>query len=762
MVDLDAIIKLHVAGKVEEAAEGYALQLETSDPSPIAANNLAIILQKRARHDRAIQLFSQAIHLKPDYPEAYCNRANSFVALSRNLEAENDFKSALAYRPSYINAMRNYGALLAHSERYEEAYRLFSNAFELNTKDSGLLNNLLNVCLALENFRQAEEIVERVGGPESLTTFDLQMVWVSLLSELSGNQAAKEYLNTVVAHSDIEESRVMIAQATLSDDPDEKIECFKSALMITPTAIDALINLGICYLERKRFDLADKYLTQAMAQSTENAVAFLNLGVLRRKQGRKIEAIELFTRALRIEPQYSQALRNLGLISLGEGDPKIAADAFMKLIEKGEPETGNLGFLALAKQSICDWNDIKPLKDRLLNSIQEDMDVVDPFSLLAISGDAGVQKMAAIRSNSSEYPQTSDPLWAGEEYSHDRIRIAYLSADYHEHATSYLMAELFESHDKSQFETYAISFGKHSDGAMRQRLVKAFDHFIDVNDKTDREAAELMRELEIDIAIDLKGYTADARPGILSHRPCPVQAQYLGFPGTMGAPYIDYIIADDVIIPESHEQYYTEKVIRLPGCYQPCDSKQKIADRIPTRAEEGLPDDAYVYCCFNNNYKITPEIFDVWMEILKDVPDSVLWLYEGNAAAPPNLRKEAEKRGVDPSRLVFAKKKPIEEHLARHQLADLFLDTIPCNAHTTARDALIAGLPVLTIMGDTFASRVAASIGQTVLSGLVVATDFNEYQQIAIQRSLAPVGFKTYDPAGYTLDLESVYLRLMA
>jgi len=272
----------------------------------------------------------------------------------------------------------------------------------------------------------------------------------------------------------------------------------------------------------------------------------------------------------------------------------------------------------------------------------------------------------------------------------------------------------------------------------------------------------MMRELEIDIAIDLKGYTADARPGILSHRPCPVQAQYLGFPGTMGAPYIDYIIADDVIIPESHEQYYTEKVVRLPGCYQPHDSTQKISDRIPTRAEEGLPEGAYVYCCFNNNYKITPEIFDVWMEILKEVPDSVLWLYEGNAAAPPNLRKEAEKRGVDPSRLVFAKKKPIEEHLARHKLADLFLDTIPCNAHTTARDALIAGLPVLTIMGDTFASRVAASIGQTIESGMHVAPNLDKYKHVALQKPQMHVEFKPSDARRHVNYLEALFVQLMA
>ena len=243
----------------------------------------------------------------------------------------------------------------------------------------------------------------------------------------------------------------------------------------------------------------------------------------------------------------------------------------MKALELDPAIAYAKGYLAFCVAHACFWEGLPQLLDEIKADIEFEKRVIDPFSSVVLLNDPEVQNEAASIFTEDRFSESSDPLWAGEEYSHDRIRIAYLSADYHEHATSYLMAELFESHDKSQFETYAISFGKHSDGAMRQRLVKAFDHFIDVNDKTDREVAELMRELEIDIAIDLKGYTADARPGILSHRPCPVQAQYLGFPGTMGAPYIDYIIADDVIIPESHEQYYTEKVVRLPGCYQPCD-----------------------------------------------------------------------------------------------------------------------------------------------------------------------------------------------
>ena len=535
---------------------------------------------------------------------------------------------------------------------------------------------------------------------------------------------------------------------------------YREVLRLDPSHVKSVINLSLVCKRTQSAEEALKVIESALGRGISDVLLLSNYIGLLNDAGRFKKAYSVGVELLKTAPDDLNVVNNVATTLIGLRDfsaalhlidPELArgsnridlwyhsaialrginhfgevARRLVKVASMNLDYSLTLGYLVDARRQTCDWSNYQKLLDLLLDKIDQNQNVVDPFAFMAITQDPAKLKRVAELYCLEFYPPQA-PLWNGERYAHDRIRIAYLSADYHEHATAYLMAEFFEEHDANQFETYAISYGKPSDGAMRQRLVGAFDHFVDVQDKTDLEIAEMMRELEIDIAVDLKGYTAEARPGILAYRPCPIQAQYLGFPGTMGAPYIDYIIADDVIIPESHEQYYTEKVIRLPGCYQPYDSKQKISDRIPTRAEEGLPENAYVYCCFNNNYKITPEVFDVWMQILREVPDSVLWLYEGNSEAVLNLRKEAEVRGVDPSRLIFAKKKPIDEHLARHKLADLFLDTFPCNAHTTARDALQAGLPVLTMMGDTFASRVAASIGQEYESGVTVVANLDEY-----------------------------------
>jgi predicted O-linked N-acetylglucosamine transferase (SPINDLY family) len=300
------------------------------------------------------------------------------------------------------------------------------------------------------------------------------------------------------------------------------------------------------------------------------------------------------------------------------------------------------------------------------------------------------------------------------------------------------MAELFESHDKERFELFAFSFGPDSQDEMRQRVSRAFDRFIDVRFMSDMEVARMARELEIDIAIDLKGYTQDARPGIFSYRCAPVQVNYLGYPGTMGAEYMDYLIADKVLIPAESQTHYTENIVYLPHSYQVNDTKRVISDRTFTKAELGLPETGFVFCCFNNSYKITPTTFDSWMRILKAVEGSVLWLLEDSASATHSLQRQAQARGVQANRLIFAKRMPLSEHLARHRLADLFLDTLPYNAHTTCSDALWAGLPVLTLPGVSFAARVSASLLEAIELPELIAHSQADYEQLAIEFALNP------------------------
>jgi predicted O-linked N-acetylglucosamine transferase (SPINDLY family) len=338
----------------------------------------------------------------------------------------------------------------------------------------------------------------------------------------------------------------------------------------------------------------------------------------------------------------------------------------------------------------------------------------------------------------NKFPRCDPPVWQGERYDHKRIRIAYLSADFYQHATAFLMAGMFECHDKSRFDLTAISFGPNDNSAMRQRLQASFDRFMDCDRYDDHQIADLVRSLEIDLLVDLKGFTTDSRTGICARRPAPIQVNYLGYPGTMGAEYMDYIIADRVVIPEHQRGCYSEKIAYVPNSYQVNDTKRAIADTALTRAQAGLPDGMFVFCSFNNNYKITPAVFDCWMRMLQQVEGSVLWLLEDNARAADNLRKEAVARGVNAERLIFAKRLPLAEHLARHRLADLFLDTLPCNAHTTASDALWAGLPVLTCRGETFAGRVAASLLHAIALPELIATTLAAYEQMAIDLARHP------------------------
>ena len=385
----------------------------------------------------------------------------------------------------------------------------------------------------------------------------------------------------------------------------------------------------------------------------------------------------------------------------------------------------------------CDWSHYADSAAQIRTAVRRGELADVPFSFLMVSSDPAEQLQCAQRYSQDQYP-ARPPLWTGERYRHDRIRLAYLSADFHNHATAFLMAGLFEAHDRAQFECNAISFGPSVNDAMRGRLERAFDRFVDMRGASDAEIAAWLREHEIDIAIDLKGLTGGGRAGIFAYRAAPLQVGYIGYPGTVGAPWLDYIVGDPVVTPAGHESFYAERIVRLPESYQVNDSRRAIAAATPTRAEAGLPPDGFVFCCFNDNYKITPEIFAIWMRLLQRVEGSVLWLFEGNIDAAANLRRAAVGHGVDAARLVFAPRRELPEHLARQRLADLFLDTVPVNAHTTASDALWAGLPLLTCLGDAFAGRVAASLLQAVGLPELVAANLAEYEALALRLATSP------------------------
>ena len=394
---------------------------------------------------------------------------------------------------------------------------------------------------------------------------------------------------------------------------------------------------------------------------------------------------------------------------------------------------GALTDLMMAKAAVCDWRWLDEGIVRVTAAIRRGDKAVNPFGVLGLLDSPELQLACARQMVASEYPGGAKAAPAVGRSTSRKIRVGYYSADFHEHATAYLMAELFERHDRSQFEWFAFSYGPVSHDPMRARLRKSFDQFLDVRDRSDSDVAALSRQLGIDIAVDLKGFTRDNRLGIFAQRCAPVQVSYLGYPGTTGADYMDYVIADKTVLPPSLYPHFTEKPVLLPHSYQVNDSQRRISERVFTREEVGLPAQGFVFCCFNNNYKILPATFDAWMRVLQAVPGSVLWLLEDNAGAARRLKEQAQERGVDPQRLVFAQRLPLDEHLARHRLADLFLDTLPCNAHTTTSDALWAGLPVLTLLGNAFAGRVAASLLRAVGLPELVTTTPAEYEARAIE-----------------------------
>jgi predicted O-linked N-acetylglucosamine transferase (SPINDLY family) len=424
--------------------------------------------------------------------------------------------------------------------------------------------------------------------------------------------------------------------------------------------------------------------------------------------------------------------------------------------------------------SLCLWDDLEKHLDELTNKINNGEKVINPFHMLALIDDPEVQrKVAAIYAN-EKYPQ-SHVLSKIERYpKHNMIRIGYLSGDFHNHATMHLMAELFECHNKKKFELIAFSFGPDIQDQWRERVFLCFDQFVDVRLKSDREISSLARKMEIDIAIDLKGYTRNCRPNIFAEGCAPIQVSYLGYPGTMSANYIDYLIADHTLIPEDKQLHYSEKIVYMPNSYQVNVSKRSVSETSLLRHELGLPNTSFVFCCFNNNYKITPSTFTGWMRILAAVDDGVLWLFENNKDTAKNLKKEAMKFGINEDRLVFATHMSVEEHLNRIKQADLFIDTLPYNAHTTTSDALRMGLPVLTCMGNSFASRVAASLLNAINLPELITTTQEEYESLAIELATNPEKLKIikdklvnnlptaplYDTPLFTHHLESAYLTM--
>jgi protein O-GlcNAc transferase len=501
-----------------------------------------------------------------------------------------------------------------------------------------------------------------------------------------------------------------------------------------PDLVNARNALGTALVRQSRIEEALAVFLEAAKVDPRSVEANNNAGNVLGDLGRYEEAIPYLQRAIAAQPKLADTHYNLGMAlqSLKRHDEAINSLQTALGLAPRSPYT--LSYLLWNEMSICRWRELDARVDALRSQIRDGKMPAAPFTFLAVSHSAEEQRHCAALHVREKVPGRPAPLWQGPRYRHKKIRLAYLSADFREHPVAQLTAGLFERHDRARFEVFGISYGVDDRGAMRRRLMQGFDRFVDVLRLSDAGAAGALREAEVDIAIDLQGHTTRSRPGILAHRPAPVQVSYLGYPGTAGAEFIDYVIADAFVVPAEHKRFFSEQVIHLPDCFQVNDHQRVSVASVPTRAAERLPEKDFVFCCFNNTYKLNPWMFDIWMRLLREVPGSVLWLREEGSTAGRNLKDEARARGVEPARIVFARRLPaFADHLARHRLADLFLDTLPYNAHTTASDALAAGLPLLTCAGSAYAGRVAGSLLRTIGLPELITGSLQDYEALALK-----------------------------
>jgi predicted O-linked N-acetylglucosamine transferase (SPINDLY family) len=548
---------------------------------------------------------------------------------------------------------------------------------------------------------------------------------------------------------------------------DDAITLLNKALKQNPNDLTARGHHAHALMAAGRFEEALAAYDRLLAAQPGNFEANYNRGVILSQQQRFEESLTALDAALAIKPGVAAVFHNRGAVLAGLERYREAMQSYDRAVELDPdyfPSRANRTTVAL---NLSDWERVAR------TPIDEVAATAPPLTFLGYSQDKALQLQCAMGTIKTLVPMPLPRLWRGESYRHDRIRLAYVSADFREHAVAFQIAPLIEHHDRARFQVIGISTGPSDDSPIRARLMKGFDRFHDFAALNSDEIARRLREMEIDIAIDLGGHTGQARPQIFAHRPAPVQAVWLGFPGTTGAPFIDYLIADPIVAPLEDQPFFTERLVHLPHSYFPTDPARPTGTA-PSRADCGLPQNGFVFCAFNNNWKITRPVFEVWMRLLAAVPQSVLWLKQPATDARANLEREAAARGIDPARLVYAENVPLEIHLARHALADLFLDTLPYNAHATAADALGAGLPVLTCRGEAFAGRVAASLLEAVGLPELVTQNLEEYEARALELAQGPEKLNAikerlaqnlpasplFDTNSFRRDIEAAYVTM--
>jgi predicted O-linked N-acetylglucosamine transferase (SPINDLY family) len=692
------------AGRLAEAERVFREILRAEPDHGPAGSMMGLLRLQQDRAGEAVTFLAAVVRKQTD-PGTLINYGLALERTGRGEEALASFDRVLALHSNLFAAHYNRGNTLLGLSRAEEAVAAFDRALALDANAAAAHYN------RAEALRRLGRLSEALAGLERAEAL------------APGDPAIANSLGVVLRRL----NRI-----------DESLAAYGRALARDPDHADALYNRGLALAAagRTREALADQ--NRLLALRPRHAEALFSRASLLRELGQREAAVEDFGRVLALQPDNGDAhlIRAALLLELRRMREALSGfEAFAKL--RPEDPLG-VGGIAAAAGALCDWDRLAAIEPRIDACVMQGSPGLPLLNLMGWRDDPALLLQAARNAVAEWVPAMPPPLWRGKAWRHDRIRLTYVAADFRQHALAQLLSELIERHDRARFEVAAVAMGPDDGSAARARFETAFDRFLPVPDFDQRKAARLVRDLETDIAIDLGGHSADHLLRVFSQRPAPVQVNWLGFPGTIGAGFMDYILADATVLPFARQPFFTEKIVHLPDCYQPNDTRRPVGET-PSRAEMGLPDAGFVFACFNNSWKIGPAMFDIWMRLLRAVPGSVLWLLESNAGSNANLKRQAARRGVDPARLVFAPNVPLERHLARQRLADLFLDTLFYNAHTTGSDALWVGLPVLTCQGRSFAARVGASLLKAAELPELITTSLDEYEALALTLARDPV-----------------------
>ena len=716
----------HGRGEAEDALASMEAALIANPNAPAPQIYRGLLLEAFGRNNEAIGCYNRAIQIQPGMVEALVNRGSLHSRMGHHNHALADFESALTIKPDFVPALFNRGAALEQLERCEEALACYDRTLALQPGHIDAMGNRGGALRALKRPHEALAAFERLleAQPNSAMAHYNRGVALMDLNRVSEalsafNRALEIDSSLAVAHGNRATALNALGRG------EEALAAYDRA----PQDFTTLSEKGELLHDLQRFAEALTVYDAALAIQPD-AIIMRNRGGVLQNMGRMEEARAAYDAALTLNPDLVEALSNRAQLVWQHFKEHDAAIIDLEKLVKIDPYRDfAVSHLLHLRMLGADWHDYAELLKQTEDGVRAGKLAARPFVFQAMSSSpADLQTCSETYTAHRHPPQPA--IW--RRHTHDRIRLGYVCGEFREQATSFLTAGLFERHDRSRFELFAFDNGYSDQSAIRARLEAGFEHFVSVAGLSDHAAADEIASREVDILVSLNGYFGQGRMGVFARRPAPIQVNYLGFPATLGAPYIDYIIADRIVIPEEQKRFYNEKVVWLPDCYQVNDDRRIIGPPA-IRAAHNLPNDAFVFCNFNHSYKLTPEMFSSWMRIMAAVPDSVLWLWDSNPHFANNLSQEAERRGVAASRLIFAPTAGHSHHLARLRLADLALDSLPYNCHTTGSDALWAGVPLVTCRGSSFPGQVAASLLTAVDLPELILENLGDFETRAIQ-----------------------------